>query len=152
MNTYHELTGNLLDNHGCVICHQVNCQKTMGSGVAKQIKDTWPEVAQAYQMYFIDHPTPLGRTQLVQTNDGHVIANMYAQDRYGYDGKRYTNYEAFASCLEELNRKLADGASVAFPYKIGSDRGGANWEIIRTMIQNILTNKNIYIYRLEENN
>lgn len=150
MNTYHELKGDLLDNHGCVICHQVNCQKTMGSGVAKQIKDKWPEVAQAYQMYFINNPAPLGKTQLVKTNDGHVIANMYAQDKFGYDGKRYTNYEAFASCLEELDSKLADGTSIAFPYKIGSDRGGANWEIIRTMIQNILTNKNIYIYRLEE--
>lgn len=150
MNTYHELTGNLLDNHGCVICHQVNCQDTMRSGVARQIGDMWPEVERAYHNYFISHHKPLGRVQIVKTNDGFTVANLFAQEYYGYDGRRYTNYEAFAVCLDELNRKLPDGTSLAFPYKIGCDRGGANWEIIRTMIQNILTNKNIYIYRLEE--
>ena len=75
---------------------------------------------------------------------------MFAQDGYGYNGKRYTSYDAFWNCLNEIKMKVPDGETIAFPYKIGSDRGGANWEIIRTMIQNILTNKNIYIYRLEE--
>ena len=27
-----------------VICHQVNCQGKMASGIAKQIRDTYPQV------------------------------------------------------------------------------------------------------------
>ena len=32
-----------------VICHQVNCQGVMGSGIAKQIRDTYPIVYDNYK-------------------------------------------------------------------------------------------------------
>ena len=31
------------------ICHQVNCQGVMGSGVAKAIRDKWPQVYEEYK-------------------------------------------------------------------------------------------------------
>ena len=59
-------------------------------------------------------------------NKGCVI-NMFAQDGYGYNGKRYTSYDAFWNCLNEIKMKVPDGETIAFPYKIGSVRGG-HWE------------------------
>ena len=32
-----------------VICHQVNCQGKMASGIAKQIRNTYPQVYDAYK-------------------------------------------------------------------------------------------------------
>ena len=47
------LTGDLLvaqeELNLDVICHQVNCQGVMGSGIAKQIRDTYPIVFENYK-------------------------------------------------------------------------------------------------------
>ena len=48
MAVYFEI-GNLLDAPVDYICHQVNCQGRMGSGIAKQIKKRWPRVYEVYQ-------------------------------------------------------------------------------------------------------
>ena len=36
--------GNLLDKQWDIFCHQVNCKGVMGSGIAKQIAEKYPEV------------------------------------------------------------------------------------------------------------
>ena len=46
MITY--VKGNLLESDCNYICHQVNCQGRMGSGIAGQIREKWPIV---YEMY-----------------------------------------------------------------------------------------------------
>lgn len=44
----HYKTGNLLDAPVDYICHQVNCQGRMASGIAKRIRERWPVVYDAY--------------------------------------------------------------------------------------------------------
>ena len=34
--------GNLLESDCDYICHQVNCQGVMNSGIARQIREKWP--------------------------------------------------------------------------------------------------------------
>lgn len=137
------------------ICHQVNCQGAMGSGVAKAIKDKWPVVYEEYQEKFkttrklveiasdskaikIDELL-LGNIQtvLVSTN-GKAVINMFAQEYYGYDGDQYTSYDAFWKCLNEIKNIVPKGSTIAFPSKIGCCRGGANWQVILTMISEVL--------------
>ena len=129
------ISGNLLDSKEDYICHQVNCQGVMGSGVAKAIRDEWPEVFTEYRSYIdMCFGTPLGSVCYAPINNSNqVVANMFAQSSYGYDGKRYTSYDAFCN-----------------PYRIGSDRGGANWNIIYAMICEILGDWDVTIYKLEE--
>lgn len=38
------IEGNLLDSTTDIICHQVNCQGKMSSGVAKAIREKYPKV------------------------------------------------------------------------------------------------------------
>ena len=125
------------------ICHQVNCCGKMNSGVAKAIRDKWPIVYTTYQAYYNQNTkTLLGDILFVNPNDYEpktwpetpIIINMFAQENYGYDGKRYTSYDAFWSCLGHIRDIVPKGKKLAFPYKIGSDRGGANWDVIYTMI------------------
>lgn len=132
-----------------LICHQVNCQGVMGSGVAKAIREKWSVVYDNYMKQYNDSQiysvSCLGTCQFVSLSDyyhnsNQVVVNMFAQYKYGYDGNRYTNYEAFYNCLssiKEFVKEHSSISSIAFPYKIGCDRGGANWNIIRTMIEEV---------------
>ena len=43
--------GNLLDSDCDYICHQVNCQGVMGSGIARQIRERWPRVYDGYKNF-----------------------------------------------------------------------------------------------------
>ena len=141
--------GDLLESGCDYICHQVNCQGIMASGIAKSIREKWPVVFEKYKM-FLDHPQyqagpgnlgtePLGRIQYVDVNDKQTVVNMFCQRSYGYDGKRYTSYDAFANALSEINKGIPKGSRIGFPYGIGCVRGGANWNIIETMITEVLS-------------
>ena len=143
--------GNLLDAQTAVIAHQVNCQGVMGSGVAKQIRDKWTNVYTAYRAeydLFTDlNKSLLGNCQLVQVNDHQHIANLFGQDKYGYDNKRYTSYDGIYDALVSLAVQMMDNGmkSLAIPYKMSSDRGGADWNVILAMIESVFKNTDITI-------
>ena len=170
MSVYFDI-GNLLDAPVDYICHQVNCQGRMGSGIAKQIRERWPVVYDAYISAYKDREdeilrncggfehmpdvseTLLGYLQKVPVNDKQTVINMFAQQYYGYDGKRYTSYDAFWACLGGIRDSVPKGSKIGFPWKIGCGLGGANWEVIMTMIEEVLAKDfEVYIYILEENN
>ena len=46
----HIINGDLFETTAKYICHQVNCKGKMGSGVAKQIRERYPEVYSAYRL------------------------------------------------------------------------------------------------------
>jgi hypothetical protein len=78
------------------------------------------------------------------------VINMFAQETYGYDGRRYTSYDAFWSCLGQIKNSVPKGSKIGFPDHIGCGLGGANWEVIRTMIWETLAEDfDVYIYKLE---
>ena len=128
------MNGNLLEARVNYICHQVNCQGKMGSGVARQIREKFPQVYESY----MNSPMQLGDIQIVSTDNNKNVINMFAQEHYGYDGARYTSYDAFYSCLEKIKANVPFGSTIGFPYKIGCVRGGANWIVIKTMIEEVL--------------
>ena len=156
--------GNLLDAPVDYICHQVNCQGRMGSGIAKQIKERWPVVYKQYISGFksiekesinwedeLDvSEVLLGRLQQIKVNDTQTVINMFAQQYYGYDGKQYTSYDAFWTCLNGIRYSVPKGSKIGFPWGIGCGLGGANWVIILTMIEEALIDFDVYIYKLEE--
>ena len=163
MGMYYK-TGDLLDAPVDYICHQVNCQGRMGSGIAKQIRERWPIVYEQYISGFkaIEEESInwedeldvsevlLGRLQQIKVNDTQTVINMFAQQYYGYDGKRYTSYDAFWACLGGIRDSIPKGSKIGFPYRIGCGLGGANWQVIETMIYAVLGKDfDVYIYMLE---
>ena len=140
--------GNLLNASEKIIAHQVNCQKKMNSGVAKAIREKWPIVFEKYQkaesqLGFVDF--------ILIDNHYNYVANMYAQDNYGYDGKQYTNYDAFRQCCKkivEFCRNMTIKYTVAMPYKIASDRGGADWDKIMDILLEEFTDIDLTLYKL----
>ena len=155
------MNGDLLDAPERVICHQVNCQGRMRSGVAAAIRQKWPEVYESYLDYIelmktrynFDNDGLLGLVDFVPVGNGDdikTICNMFAQEDYGYDKQMYTSYDAFWRCLYRINSVIMPGEPIAMPYKIGCGLGGANWEVIQTMIKEVLgDNRDVILYRLD---
>ena len=157
--------GNLLDSNCDYICHQVNCQGVMNSGIARQIRDRWPEVYSYYRGRWLETNkagmngglyTPeimLGTIDIVELldNTGRRVINMYSQANYGYDGSRFTSYDAFAKVLEKIRQSTNYNDTIGFPKNIGCGLGGGNWNAISALIEEILGEcRDVYIYELED--
>ena len=130
-----------------VILHQVNCQGVMGSGIAKEIRETYPVVWEKYrQMCAMTHiedgrhgETLLGMAQLIRVSDTLVIGNLFGQQYYGRDpNQRYTSYDALDAALDIVAEMLPDQgftpADVHHPL-IGCGLGGGDWTIVSSIIQ-----------------
>lgn len=148
------VNGDLLDAKENLICHQVNTNGRMGSGVAKQIKKKWFEVFEAYECLceaVPNHESIMGHAHVVRINENQSVVNLFGQKNYGRDGKRYTDYEALYTALEEVARIARHkNLSVAFPYKMSSDLGGGDWNIVYAMIESVFKNHTqpVVIYNL----
>ena len=152
------IKGDITKSDCDIICHQVNCQGAMNSGVAKAIREKWPEVYEYYKVWCDrekDKANLLGEAQGILIDDNpnnRYVANLYAQYNYGYNGDRYTNYEAFYNAIKQIANQITDApkATIAFPYKIGCVRGGANWKIIKAMIEEVFAGRDVTFYYLND--
>lgn len=139
-------------NPGNVIAHGVNCQGVMGSGVAKLIREEFPNVYQAYIGFCIIGQVPeklLGKTQFVTLKNNVIVANCFTQLNYGRDGKRYVSYDAVDSCMEELAIESKQmGLHINFPF-IGAGLGGGNPDIIKLIMEDHFPGDNatLWIYK-----
>ena len=147
--------GNLLNSDCDYICHQVNCQGVMGSGIARQIRERWPEVYKSYRRFYEDavwsNSKLLGRIDIANIiDDKRKVINVFSQEFCGYDGKRYTSYDAFATALETIKYRIPIGYTIGFPKNIGCGLGGGDWNVISALIEGILGKfYDVYIYELE---
>lgn len=153
-----EVQGDLLSTGAFIIVHGTNCQGVMGSGVAKSIRDKYPEVYKAYrEIYEIKgNKLTLGSIIPVLTDDEkHLVVNANTQEFYGRDGKMYASYDAIRNCLQVLREYLystfGDDCNkyftIAMP-KIGCGLGGANWSVVKDIIEKELDGFKVEVYYL----
>ena len=124
-----------------VICHQVNCQGVMGSGIAKQVRAKYPWVYEQYKEFCRKVPFPLGSVQTVPINETQVIINLFAQENFGYDRKCYTDYKSLEDGLYFV-RDTYDNQTIAIPYLMGCYRGGGDWNVVYKIIEEVFKNYN----------
>lgn len=135
-----------------IICHQVNCQGIMGSGVALLVKQKYPQVFKEYTIFCTENEGKLlGKVLPVKCSDGKVICNLFAQDNFGYDGKCYTSYEALKECFDYLKNYAPERDEIAMPYLMGCHRGGGDWNKVYTMLDEIFVDHNVVLYRKDAN-
>ena len=161
--------GNLLNSNCNVICHQVNCMGTMGAGIAKQIKDRWPDVSQAYREFCThillttyNRKNLLGMCFLSSADDQHIIANIFSQYDYGRRNSNacYTEYDALDKALDNLKSQLVDMYSkegirkltIGFPYNFGCGLAGGNWDTVLIILHKHFDGYdwNVEIWKLPE--
>ena len=148
------IDGNLFDSKANIICHQTNTYGVMGSGVAAEVKRRYPHVFQSYRKDYEDGKLELGYVNFTTAKTDQVIANMCGQDKYGYDGKQYTNYDGLQKCFDEVvdfaNEAFDVKPVIAFPFLLASCRGGASWDVVYKMIEDTFKDFDVEIWRLDK--
>lgn len=92
----------------------------------------------------------MGNCQLIECNNGKIIANLFGQAYAGYDGKQYTSIPALRKSLESLKMIAKEkNQTVALPYKIGSCRGGADWNEVYAIIEEFFNDYSVILYKLD---
>lgn len=156
-----------LDGEFDVIIHGCNCFNTMGKGIAKSIREYFPEA------YIEDCKTQKGdKNKLGTISYAHcrisphptmiddrliIVVNAYTQ--YNYYNKydhgdpdkiKYTfaDYTAIRGCFKEIKNKFS-GLRIGYP-KIGAGLAGGNWETISKIIDEELKDENHTLVQFKE--
>ena len=130
--------GNLIDlaeeGHFNIIVQGCNCFNTMGSGIAKEIKQRYPDAFEADQLTDRGSYDKLGNYSVMLGKRFNII-NAYTQFAFNVGGsdEDVFEYTAFELILQKLARKYP-GCNFGLPY-IGCGLAGGNQEHIVDMIK-----------------
>lgn len=118
-----------------VIIHGCNCFNTMGAGIAKKIKNNWPEAYKEDCKTIKGDKTKLGTYTMVNVGNL-IIVNAYTQYHYGKNQDYEINYKAISEVFKKIKTDFT-GKKIGFP-KIGAGLAGGDWNIISNIINNEL--------------
>ncbi|MCL1125969.1 macro domain-containing protein [Shewanella surugensis] len=125
-----------------VIIHGCNCFCTMGAGIAKQIKLTFPDAYSADLKTEQGNRAKLGTyssANLVNVNYQLVIVNAYTQ--YHWHGKGVkADYDAIEHVFTLIKQDFS-GLRIGYPL-IGARLAGGDWERIAPIIDEALFEEN----------
>ena len=155
-----EIVGDLLNSDKChVIVHQCNLFHVMGGGIAKHIKQKFPEAYEADKKTNHGDRSKLGTYSVARVRyDGlplKYIVNLYSQADFG-GSHRQTSYDAMVEGLtllrESLEKHHAKGNNLVLgiPYQLGCGLAHGNWSIVRAIIDEVFFSSpvEVYIYKL----
>ena len=141
------IIGDLLDISPGILCHQVNCQRKMGAGLALQVKRRFPQVYDAYQK----QPPYPGRCLMVEIHHNKWMANLYGQVGVGDELFRDTHYGYLARAMAEVQQwrdmRFSEYAEhylpVYIPWHMGCGLAGGDWSIVQELITGLLPDATI---------
>lgn len=145
------MKGNLIDlaeaGHFDIIVHGCNCQNTMGSGIAKEIKERYPqayEIDTAYHKKLMFEVEKLGNyteafieEPIIGSSHQFRIINAYTQVGYLPRGIDHFEYESFRLILRKL-AFIYPKKRFGFPY-IGMGLAGGDSKRIISMLEEFAT-------------
>lgn len=157
------IKGNLLDFPEGINCmfHQANTENIMGAGIAKQIKERYPDAYEADTNFYI----PVGAGRLGVYTFARVDKEEQAERRiYNLYGQRLgansvfgipTDYFALRDALnlalhETINFFPIKGQMICgFPKFMSSGLGGGDWKIVEKIIEEMLDRYSVRGYIVE---
>ncbi len=125
-----------------LIVHGCNCFCSMGAGIAKTIKQKFPEAYKIDLETVKGDKSKLGTISFVEskTKSGKlIIVNGYTQFNWRGNGRK-VDYEAVRNVFKNIKQKFS-GLRIGYPA-IGADLAGGDWTIISKIIEEELKNEN----------
>lgn len=132
-----------------VLVHGCNCFCVMGAGIARAIKEQYPNA------YYIDQQTARGDVNKLGTINGVfyttslgntlAIVNAYTQFSFGHD-QVHADYTAIRNCMMEIKKKFS-GRRIGLPM-IGCGLAGGDWNIVSVIIDEELGDEDVTIMYL----
>jgi O-acetyl-ADP-ribose deacetylase (regulator of RNase III) len=131
--------GNLLDlaeaGEFDIVVQGCNCFNTMGGGIAREIRERYPEVAEVDAKTVRGDYNKLGNwtaETIIDDNFRFIVINAYTQYNMS-TGEDVFEYTAFELILQKLFR-MYGSYRIGLPY-IGMGLAGGNKDIILEMIE-----------------
>ena len=159
------ISGDLLDfpNGINAIAHSCNTLNIMGGGIAKQIKDRFPQAWEADCEASTQSKNTLGEyskgelESIFLENKKGKIYNLYTQSNIAkgiyHWSDRQVNYNAFWQAMKNMQEDLLfvqheTGKSqvLGLPHGISCGLAGGSWKIIKAMIEDIFLDSLIKTY------
>ena len=138
-----------LDGQFDVIGHGCNCFVNMGKGIAKGIKQKFPEAYRADRQTEKGDKSKLGTITCAEQH-GIIVVNCYSQYGYGrmFGGGPPVDYEAIRNCMKEIKERFS-GKRIGLPL-IGCGLAGGDWDIVSEIIATELADENVTIVRFDK--
>jgi O-acetyl-ADP-ribose deacetylase (regulator of RNase III) len=128
-----------------VIGHGCNCFLNMGAGIAKAIRQAFPEAYSADWTTRRGDKKKLGTSSFVDYGNL-VVLNLYTQFDYG-PGLR-ADYSAIRECMVGIKKRYS-GKRIGLPM-IGAGLAGGDWNKISQIIEEELGDEDITIVKLKK--
>ena len=129
---YSEVTGDLFELDLPAIGHGVNCRGVMGAGVAKVVRQKYPELFLHYLHRCSIHMLTPGDVLPWVATDGKVIYNLASQNEPGANATLWAVRKSVQTMLADArDRGLT---RVGIP-RIGAGIGGLRWADVRAMLK-----------------
>ena len=144
------ITGNILESKADALINTVNTVGVMGKGIALQFKKAYHNNYKAYVQACKKNEIGIGKLLIVKDS------NLDSGEKYiinfptKKDWRKPSEYEFIEAGLEDLIRIIKDYniKSIAIP-PLGAGNGGLEWEKVKKMIENKLSNIEIDIFVFE---
>lgn len=135
-------TGSLLDADEIAIAHGCNTRGMMGAGIARSIRDKYPDVYEQYRQACNSHLFRLGSALGVWCDPTHsgedrLVYNLGTQRNPGADATSWGVWLSFANLAEDTAVRNIE--EVAIP-RIGCGIGGLKWDDVEFSITHAITN------------
>lgn len=139
-----------------IIPHVCNNVGLFGAGFANAVRKKFPIVATNFEL--LGRKTKLGYVQYVtvlrdkEYEHELIFANMIAQNGIiSPNNPRPLNYEALMKCMIDVRHHIKgldkEKIQIHCP-KFGSGLAGGNWVFIQNLIEDIWSQKDIFVYQL----
>lgn len=148
------VTGNFFEHNADIRINTVNCVGVMGAGVALQFKNKYPEMYKEYLKACNDNSIKIGKPHVWSNNtffndgdnDNSIIINFPTKMHW----KNPSEYEYIEKGLEWLSKFLLNHESKTITVPaLGCGHGGLDWNIVKKMIVESLSNINMNILVFE---
>jgi O-acetyl-ADP-ribose deacetylase (regulator of RNase III) len=134
-----------------VLVHGANCQNAMGSGIAKTIKEVFPEAHQADLRTKKGDRSKLGtysHAEIMRDDRKIVVVNAYTQFRWGREEELYADYEAIRKVFKKIAADYP-GKRIGIP-RIGAGLSNGCWVTISNIIATAMKGRDITLVDFPE--
>lgn len=135
--------GDMLTAPFVIVAHGCNAQGAMGSGAALAVIQRYPKNKKTYQEFHRKNGLKLGQVVWHMDRDDElqmhrIIANCITQEFAGHDGKKYVDYPAIKTCLEQVaDVALSNNWDGVAMCQIGAGLAGGDWAVILEIVESV---------------
>jgi O-acetyl-ADP-ribose deacetylase (regulator of RNase III) len=141
-----------------IIIHGCNCFNTMGSGIARQIRDEFPNAYVADSKTIRGSLKKLGEMSIgfhiMKSGHNITIINAYTQFRYwrekGEENSCLVDYDAIEKVFKLIKTVFGNKEFKFGIPKIGAGLAGGDWERIKSIIDPLMKDEDLTLVEYQK--